>query len=39
VLVYEAAGANEEVVIARKGIGTFFLDITGKGLSTLVTTY
>jgi glutamate carboxypeptidase len=31
-LVYEAAGANEEVVIARKGIGTFFLDITGKAV-------
>ncbi len=29
-LVYEAAGANNEVVIARKGVGTFFIDIEGK---------
>ena len=28
-LVYEAAGENAEVVTARKGVGTFFVDITG----------
>ncbi len=28
-LVYEAAGENEEVVTGRKGVGTFFVDITG----------
>jgi glutamate carboxypeptidase len=28
--VYEAAGKNLEVVTARKGVGTFFIDITGK---------
>ncbi len=28
--VYEAAGANLELVTARKGVGTFFLDIEGK---------
>ena len=28
--VYEAAGANLEVVTARKGVGTFFVDIQGK---------
>ena len=28
--VYEAAGKNMEVVTARKGVGTFFIDITGK---------
>ncbi|MDA3945588.1 MAG: M20 family metallopeptidase [Helicobacteraceae bacterium] len=28
-LVYEAAGENREVVTGRKGVGTFFLDITG----------
>jgi len=29
-LVYEAAGRDNEVVIARKGVGTFFIDIEGK---------
>jgi len=29
-LVYEAAGAKGEVVIGRKGVGTFFIDIEGK---------
>ena len=29
-LVFEAAGKNGEVVIARKGVGTFFIDIEGK---------
>ncbi|MBL0721224.1 MAG: M20 family metallopeptidase, partial [Sulfurovum sp.] len=29
-MVFEAAGINDEVVIARKGVGTFFVDITGK---------
>ncbi|WP_345975246.1 M20 family metallopeptidase [Sulfurimonas sp. HSL3-7] len=28
-LVYEAAGPNGEVVTGRKGVGTFFIDITG----------
>ena len=28
-LVYEAAGENGEVVTGRKGVGTFFVDITG----------
>ena len=28
--VYEAAGKNMEVVTARKGVGTFFIDIQGK---------
>ncbi len=28
--VYEAAGKNMEVVSARKGVGTFFIDIEGK---------
>ncbi|MEA1956312.1 MAG: M20 family metallopeptidase [Campylobacterota bacterium] len=28
--VYEAAGKEEEVVTARKGVGTFFIDIKGK---------
>ena len=28
--VYEAAGLNMEVVTARKGVGTFFIDIEGK---------
>ena len=28
--VYEAAGINEEVVTARKGVGTFYIDIEGK---------
>ncbi len=29
-LVYEAAGANDEVVSGRKGVGTFFIDIKGR---------
>lgn len=28
-LVYEAAGLNGEVVVGRKGVGTFTIDITG----------
>ena len=28
--VYEAAGKKMEVVTGRKGVGTFFIDITGK---------
>jgi len=28
-MVFEAAGKNEEVVIGRKGVGTFFVDIKG----------
>ncbi|PHS57704.1 MAG: peptidase M20 [Sulfurimonas sp.] len=28
--VYEAAGSKMEVVTARKGVGTFLMDITGK---------
>lgn len=28
-MVFEAAGANDEVVIGRKGVGTFFVDIEG----------
>ena len=28
--VYEAAGKDMEVVTGRKGVGTFFIDITGK---------
>ena len=28
--VYEAAGKNMEVVTARKGVGTFFIDVEGK---------
>ncbi len=28
--VYEASGKNLEVVTARKGVGTFFIDIEGK---------
>ena len=28
--VYEAAGKNMEIVTARKGVGTFFIDIEGK---------
>lgn len=28
--VFEAAGESGEVVVARKGVGTFFLDIEGK---------
>jgi glutamate carboxypeptidase len=29
-LVFEAAGINDEVVVARKGVGTFIIDIQGK---------
>jgi len=29
-MVFEASGQNDEVVIARKGVGTFFIDIKGK---------
>lgn len=29
-MVFEAAGANDEIVIGRKGVGTFFVDIKGK---------
>jgi len=29
-MVFEASGVNEEIVIARKGVGTFFIDIQGK---------
>jgi glutamate carboxypeptidase len=29
-MVFEASGAKEEVVVARKGVGTFFIDIEGK---------
>ncbi len=29
-MVYEAAGPNLEVVVARKGAGTFYIDIEGK---------
>jgi glutamate carboxypeptidase len=29
-LVFEAAGQNNEVVIGRKGVGTFLIDIEGK---------
>lgn len=29
-LVYEAAGKNNEVVVGRKGVGTFFIEILGK---------
>ena len=29
-LVFEAAGKNNELVIARKGVATFYLDFTGK---------
>jgi glutamate carboxypeptidase len=29
-MVFEAAGANDEVVVGRKGVGTFFIDIEGK---------
>ncbi len=28
-LVFEAAGKNDEVVVGRKGVGTFFIDIKG----------
>ena len=28
-MVFEAAGVNDEVVVARKGVGTFFVDIEG----------
>jgi glutamate carboxypeptidase len=29
-MVFEAAGVNDEVVVARKGVGTFFIDIEGR---------
>ncbi len=29
-MVYEAAGKNLEIVVARKGAGTFYIDIEGK---------
>ena len=29
-MVFEAAGVHNEVVTARKGVGTFFIDIEGK---------
>ena len=29
-MVFEAAGKNNEVVVGRKGVGTFFIDIEGK---------
>jgi len=29
-MVFEASGVNEEVVVARKGVGTFFIDIIGE---------
>jgi glutamate carboxypeptidase len=29
-MVFEAAGPHDEVVTARKGVGTFFIDIEGK---------
>ncbi len=29
-LVFEAAGKNDEIVTARKGIGTFYVDIKGR---------
>ena len=29
-MVFEAAGLHDEVVTARKGVGTFFIDIEGK---------
>jgi len=29
-MVFEAAGAHDEVVVGRKGVGTFFIDIEGK---------
>jgi len=29
-LVFEAAGKNDEVVVGRKGVGTFYLDLKGK---------
>jgi len=28
-MVFEAAGENDEVVVGRKGVGTFFIDIEG----------
>ena len=28
-MVFEAAGVEDEIVTARKGVGTFFIDITG----------
>jgi len=29
-IVFEASGVNDEVVIGRKGVGTFFIEIEGK---------
>ncbi|HIQ27681.1 MAG TPA: M20/M25/M40 family metallo-hydrolase, partial [Sulfurovum sp.] len=29
-MVFEAAGVKEEIVVGRKGVGTFFVDIEGK---------
>jgi len=29
-MVFEAAGVNDEIVVGRKGVGTFFIDIEGK---------
>ena len=29
-MVFEAAGLHDEVVVGRKGVGTFFIDIEGK---------
>lgn len=29
-MVFEASGLNDEVVIGRKGVGTFFIEIEGK---------
>ena len=29
-MVFEAAGVNEEIVVGRKGVGTFFVEIEGK---------
>jgi glutamate carboxypeptidase len=29
-MVFEASGVNGEVVVARKGVGTFFIEIEGK---------
>jgi len=29
-MVFEAAGVEDEIVVGRKGVGTFFIDIEGK---------
>ena len=29
-MVFEAAGVHDEIVVGRKGVGTFFIDIEGK---------